>query len=83
MILWPLSKVTTSAMQLGAQEWLMYLREEIAVLCSRNPNSSQTKKHDPRVDDAECTLFGFFPDFTFTALSRRPYPERLAFISFI
>lgn len=28
MILWPLSKVTASAMQLGAQEWLMYLRGE-------------------------------------------------------
>lgn len=26
MILWPRSKVTTSATQLGAHEWLMYLR---------------------------------------------------------
>lgn len=27
MILWPLSSVTTSAMQLGAQEWFMYLMD--------------------------------------------------------
>lgn len=29
MILWPRSKVTTSATQLGAHEWLMYLRAAV------------------------------------------------------
>lgn len=30
MILWPLSKVTTSATQFGAHEWLMYLESTMA-----------------------------------------------------